>query len=46
MRTDMGGAQAHISAEEAAESILQTLAARPASGAPLFIDRTGQALPW
>lgn len=46
MRTDMGGAHAHISAEEAAESILQTLAARPASGAPLFVDRSGQALPW
>jgi NAD(P)-dependent dehydrogenase (short-subunit alcohol dehydrogenase family) len=46
MRTDMGGAKAHISAEEAAESILKTLAARSASGAPLFIDRTGQALPW
>jgi NAD(P)-dependent dehydrogenase (short-subunit alcohol dehydrogenase family) len=46
MRTDMGGAHAHISAEEAAESILRTLAARPATGAPLFIERDGQALPW
>lgn len=46
MRTDMGGAHAHISAEEAAESIIRTLAARPAAGAPLFIDRAGQALPW
>lgn len=46
MRTDMGGAQAHISAEEAAHAILDTLSARQRNGAPMFIDRTGQALPW
>jgi NAD(P)-dependent dehydrogenase (short-subunit alcohol dehydrogenase family) len=46
MRTDMGGAQAHLSAEEAAKSIVRSLAVRPASGAPLFVDRSGQALPW
>ncbi|HWA72723.1 MAG TPA: SDR family NAD(P)-dependent oxidoreductase [Polyangiaceae bacterium] len=46
MRTDMGGAQAHLSAEEAAESIVKTLAERPARGAPMFVDRNGQALPW
>jgi NAD(P)-dependent dehydrogenase (short-subunit alcohol dehydrogenase family) len=46
MRTDMGGAQAHLSAEEAAESIIRTLAVRPATGAPLFVDRDGQPLPW
>jgi NAD(P)-dependent dehydrogenase (short-subunit alcohol dehydrogenase family) len=46
MRTDMGGASADISAEEAAQTLLATLAARPRSGAPMFIDRQGQALPW
>jgi NAD(P)-dependent dehydrogenase (short-subunit alcohol dehydrogenase family) len=46
MRTDMGGVQAQLSAEESARAIVKTLATRPRSGAPPFIDRDGNALPW
>ena len=46
MRTDMGGPNADISADEAAAQIVKTLSARHGQLGPPFIDRFGKAMGW
>ena len=46
MRTDMGGPNAHISAEEAAVAIMKTLRSCKGKPCPIFIDRLGEPLAW
>lgn len=46
LRTDMGGPNADISAEEAARDIVETLFAREGATGPPFVDRFGKAMAW
>lgn len=46
LRTDMGGANADVGADEAARDIVDTLSARYGSGGPDFVDRFGKAMAW
>lgn len=50
LRTDMGGQDAHDSAQDAAQEILELLQSkRPAvqeTGAGIYTDRTGKVMPW
>ncbi|GAB3511749.1 SDR family oxidoreductase [Pseudoxanthomonas daejeonensis] len=46
VRTDMGGAQATLSAAEAVTALLQVIEGLGADDSGVFLDRQGQALPW
>ncbi|UNK58614.1 SDR family oxidoreductase [Pseudoxanthomonas daejeonensis] len=46
VRTDMGGAQATLSATEAVASLLQVVDRLGPADTGLFLDREGQPLPW
>lgn len=46
VRTDMGGAQATLSATEAVASLLQVIDRLGPADTALFLDREGQPLPW
>ena len=46
VRTDMGGENAPVSAQEAVQSLLDLVERRPGLPAGEFLDVRGQALPW
>lgn len=46
VRTDMGGQNADLSADESAMAILDTLERRLADPGAIFVDRFGQSLKW
>jgi NAD(P)-dependent dehydrogenase (short-subunit alcohol dehydrogenase family) len=46
LRTDMGGPNADLTADEAARDILKTLSDRHGSKGPGFVDRFGKAMAW
>lgn len=46
IRTDMGGQNAELSADEAAAAVLDTIALNLASPGPTFVDRYGTPMDW